>query len=602
MRGKATVFVVVLLVVILLQSTDIASFQGAPQTAATSTEPFRQPSYQDFVSELATEHYGPLLYRALYDPNIMNDAATSLSNGVDIDSVLPSDKGFVWEYVKMTHRPVTPKPFQSVGGILSLTKQLISIGLSRLHRDKQLSLMYARSVRSAASSSRSLPLFKRLIQRCLTAYATQFYIMMQLTIDAMDEVGQEKMTLKELKTKYDGSIDPLIVIMSKVTHITRPADIEGLLKRADVLVTEYMTKNHAAAASRDGSISTMFPLEYGWRHYKKNDIPNGKFWNSIRPTATCSTLFRLGEVVDGCRFLCNAEYLLSAGGSSEKKQKFFHKIAGFGSNNEYDWEVSLKNMFESSSRLTNDATHELGWITIFDCTIGAGQAREWLPLKELTERPIGFGHASRCLDADPNNLSVSLVMLKPLLRKSEAERINAKTIAANHSTVGELVTRYRVSDGAMKMVTSEEARWLDGPGGVRLFDELTILKWDVEGYEHNVLPRWARDELRCLAQTVPAKFRRGDNELIDSDVDCTEYFTPSLLNLELHRMGHTNNFGASIESAFRAHFTLLHAYSLGFVMVAQEKNHIDNCCYELAFVHVKHFVRSELWMVVGDDF
>ena len=61
-------------------------------------------------------------------------------------------------------------------------------------------------------------------------------------------------------------------------------------------------------------------------------------------------------------------------------------------------------------------------------------------------------------------------------------------------------------------------------------------------------------------------------------------------------MGHKYKHGSSKNGALRAHYLLLHYYALGFAMVASEKNHADNCCYEIVMVSGRHYVRSEAWM------
>jgi hypothetical protein len=435
--------------------------------------------------------------------------------------------------------------------------------------------------------------------------------MLQLAIDAMEASTKDE--LHKLQSKFPHA-DPLTVIMTRVSHKDKKG-VEALLQRPTSIVAEQITakgygktneKGEASGAlpqrqRTTGSIAPMFPLEYNMGHFDSQRPINGKFWNMIRPTVSCSSLVRLCEVPDGCRLLCNAEYIMQAGlartqtGDAEnrpKTNKYFHRIAGFGSNNEYDWETSLHRMFQKSIAHSNGETHEIGWITVFDCTLGFGR-REWAPPKELTESSIGFGHVTKCCDREPSDKSVSLGITKALLLKSEQERL-AKRSASEARTVGEQVTRYRVAEGAFLPKSPEDS-------GVRTFDDLTILKLDIEGYEFNVLPKWGRDELRCLAQQRPAVFAPGSSDLIDFAEDCQEYFTVSLLSMEFHRSGHKGDYGARLTGALRAHYTMLHAYSLGYVMVGQEKNHQDNCCYEVAWVHQRHFVRSEMWMLLGDE-
>jgi hypothetical protein len=549
-------------------------------------------SYQDFFLDLARMHYGPLLLDAIFDRDAINAAVVSMKDSSDDQSVIPSDSRYSWDIFKLRQRPVSPECFRTPADILRLSKVLISVGIGRFYRDKQLALMYRQ-----AESAGNLALFTRQVRKVMTAYASYFHTMMQLAIDTME--GAVKDELHHLQAKYP-SADPLTVIMTLVTHRMSSAGLEKLLQKPESTVAKQVEamgydKPQQAGPRAAGSIGPMFPLEYHMGHFDSQRPINGKFWNMIRPTASCSSLVRLCEVPDGCRLLCNAEYLMEAG-LSRGEGKHHHRIAGFGSNNEYDWEMSLNRMFQKSTALSRGAHHEIGWVTVFDCTLGSGR-RAWAPPKELTDSPIGFGHVTKCCDAMPSDKSVTLGITKALLLKSEQERIATKPATGDgFRTVGDLVTRYRVSDGSL----SQAAKSAGDTNSLRTFDDLTILKLDIEGYEFNVLPKWARDELHCLAQHRLTAFAGGANDLIDFAVDCQDYFTVSLLSMEFHRSGHKGDYGARLPGALRAHYTVLHAYSLGYVMVGQERNHQDNCCYEVAWAHQRHFVRSEMWMLLGD--
>jgi hypothetical protein len=243
----------------------------------------------------------------------------------------------------------------------------------------------------------------------------------------------------------------------------------------------------------------------------------------------------------------------------------------------------------------NHVIHALGWITVFDCTLGSG-ARAWSPPELLTTSPIGFGFASKCLDAESSSKSYSIRDLKAVLLSSEEDFIAGKM----HPDV----TRKNVSTEAKTVgrLHHQSVRTNSRSPSVRYFDGISLLKVDVEGYEFNAIPAWARDELRCMGQTQPKQFEAGSSALIDFEVAAKDYFSVSLLSMEFHRSGHKYPHGAGLRGALRAHYMLLHIYSLGFIMTGQEKNHQDNCCYELVWVHYRHFIRSEVWMVAGDTF
>jgi hypothetical protein len=40
---------------------------------------------------------------------------------------------------------------------------------------------------------------------------------------------------------------------------------------------------------------------------------------------------------------------------------------------------------------------------------------------------------------------------------------------------------------------------------------------------------------------------------------------------------------------------------LGFVMFDQERNHMNDCCFEMTFAHYRYFVLSEAWTALQDS-
>ena len=166
---------------------------------------------------------------------------------------------------------------------------------------------------------------------------------------------------------------------------------------------------------------------------------------------------------------------------------------------------------------------------------------------------------------------------------------------------GDTTVITRTSLNPIATPTEQAAARSKSWGAVRIFDDITILKVDVEGFEFNALPSWGRDELRNLAATSPDAFSQGARGILDFTKSTPKYNSVSLLSMEFHRMGHKGNYGATLRGAERSHYTMLHLYGLGFLMVGQERNHQDNCCFELAWAHYRHYVRSEMWMIFGDS-
>ena len=470
---------------------------------------------------------------------------------------------------------------------------------------------------------------------------------------------------------------------------------------------EQQSQRPAALANRGQYALQYFSnSDYGrWNKY----LVNGRFWNSIRPVVGCTALMKLCEEPDGCRHLCNLNYLLLAqpqppAQSSEpsaarngndgdshgapsppapkagKKahqhvmQQYAHQAIGFGSNNEYDWELGLVDAFKRAAPAgpagvllsvqqqqqqqksgSSSASplpffsfpNTIGRITVFDCTL-----KQWTPPAFLTEGAVGFGHASYCLglaDSSPlpavraaNGGSADGVAVVgfPSLRKfinSDGrfpnnyrdatnnndkannddgdgqrppnpflKRFPARSLIARNPNADKII-RHRQSGSA---ASAEDADDVIVPSPLFVdyttFDEVSVLKLDVEGFEHIAFPSFLRAELQDLglhyatggdgAGAGPAASPLRELRLIRFDTDAPDSPTISQLGMEFHRGGHKGPAGASYWGALRSHYSLMQLYGKGFLMFAQEKNPVDYCCYEIALAHYRHFVRSEVWL------
>jgi hypothetical protein len=601
-----------------------------PPSAGTSELLSPQPAslleYFRYFSSTMEDHLGSDLWAAVYDQDALGELARAAAAGT-----LGDDDRFVWHINKLRSPPVDPVPFSSPAAMLRLLKRLISVGIGRVHRDVEMAKLYAHTSSSQAASA----VFRRALLRVVESYVNYFFTVIQLTVDASNAPVREALSKAQQQSCEPIGADVMALLMTSVHHDTPLSTIAALLESsaADlstfVLEQQKHIRDSRGTGFRSGNrVLAMFPIEYDAESYGGQRPVNGKFWNMIRPTASCTSLVRLCEKPDGCRLLCNAEYLLHAGlqAPHQHMDEYHHRMAGFGSNNEYDWEMSLVKMFQRAKKgiapsasksnpfVSSDiVVHDIGWFTVFDCTLGSGN-RQWSPPDALTKSPIGFGYASKCLDAKASATAYGFGDVKRVLVESE--------IAAKEGRQHETITRRKVCPDTLATVIVDSSKdlahrsWVassrdGGATQVRLFDGLSILKVDVEGYEFNAIPEWARDELRnlgatsgatdALAKGTASGSNDGKNLLIDFEHAIDSYFSVSLLSMEFHRSGHKYNHGASLRGAQRSHYTLLNIYSLGFLMAGQEKNHQDNCCYELVWVHYRHFVRSEIWMAVGDS-
>ena len=385
----------------------------------------------------------------------------------------------------------------------------------------------------------------------------------------------------------------------------------------------------------------LFGLEYQTNlpYTGSGAIVNGRFWNTIRPTVGCASIHKQCEEPDGCRYFCNLDYMLAVDGfktspfSSTRspdappgRDRYGHQVIGFGSNNEYDWEVSLAGAFERANRAfagtaaeaktpgdgePDHHTNILGRVTVFDCTV-----KNWSPPKQLTGVEVGFGHGTYCLDNRlnlPRNMysAGSSTISFPFLKHLLADMWSSNPLK---------VRRYTTPDVGPQGVPPIEHKEADDTQLITpppffnplVFDEVSIMKLDVEGFEHRTLPQWLTSELSDLGRTRLERWRQasvphprgsrvrdsGGGHLIAFDTEAPSTFTVSHYGMELHRLGHKDNRAASYAGALRTHYTLMQLYALGFAMFGQEKNPTDYCCYEIGMVHYRHYVRSETWHAI----
>lgn len=95
---------------------------------------------------------------------------------------------------------------------------------------------------------------------------------------------------------------------------------------------------------------------------------------------------------------------------------------------------------------------------------------------------------------------------------------------------------------------------------------ISLLKIDVEAWEHVVFPDWLQDIMMHDAS-----------------------FSVNQIQIEFHRWGHDSVSGTSPVGQLHAHYWMLHMYALGFLPIAKERNYWGACCYEFAFVNVTWF-------------
>ena len=132
---------------------------------------------------------------------------------------------------------------------------------------------------------------------------------------------------------------------------------------------------------------------------------------------------------------------------------------------------------------------------------------------------------------------------------------------------------------------------------------------DVESFEFVAVPRWLQVELgligKQLANTITTtktekmmdsqkQNLRESSPLVDFSA-LPGMITVEQLQTEIHRRGHKNKKGSTFVGSLWLQWLLLNYHALGFVSVANEKNHVDNCCFEAVFVNYRYYITSETW-------
>ncbi|CUG44279.1 Hypothetical protein, putative [Bodo saltans] len=563
------------------------------------------PYHQWFLNTLRSS-FGFAISDAVYNPEMFN--------------LLARDRGQknIWKhrdefvFATMKEPPRVPTHFHNISNVLWWNKQLTTVAISKLSRDSEMEALYARVAQDP--NHLKLQLFERTIVRALSAQVQYFHTVLQLAVDT-DVSDEMKRVLQQLASRHQG-LDPLVLLSGWIGPGTSIHAINELFNSPATLLTnvvsqraqEVQAANKRRAQATTAPSQALFPLRYDDVAYNRANPLNGKFWNMIRPTAGCSSVVRLCEVADGCRLFCNPEYFLHAGGAGGVAP-YFHRFIGMGCNNDYEWENSVVSLFSGASAQSNSTTHRIGWFTAMDCslTVGPGK-RQWRVPEALQSAPIGFGAVSLCADGTKSGDNIiTLPEVKAFQLKAETTWIDPTTSQpiARHAAHPDAIAAAKRNAGndhhRITMVRRQSNTATVASSSPRLFDGVSILKMDIEGFEWNVIPKWLEDELRSIGNVVPSAVAVDSTTAINFEEAVPDYFSVSLLALEFHRVGHKQLYGAAAIGALRAHWLMLHIYALGFVLIGNEKNEMDQCCFEHAYVHVRHFVRSEMWMVLRDD-
>lgn len=603
--------------------------------------------YHDWFVTLLQDNFGRAVADAVYDPDLFNTMVTSL--------VHTGGTAYKWRELDdlsdprdLSEMPTKPETFDTPAKMLWWAKRLTTAGLSKISRDVELQRLFIRLCTDPERKLKMKFLEKPTLQ-AMSAQIQYFHTVLQLMIDT-NLTPETKLAYSALVKGHRG-MDVLVLVSGWLNHTASSQDIHQLLESPDALAGVVNQRLQDLLRSTDEKkkvkpSQSIFPLNYEDKTYFESLQSNSKFWSMLRPTAGCSSTTRICEIAEGCRYVCNPEYLLHAGrraasSSTEEVQKqpqpYQHRIIGMGSNNEYNWELSLLSLFgvsattSSSSNIStteedekrtthvNDdasSTNRIGWLSAFDCanTVAAGD-RQWNVPKLLQEATVGFAAASVCGGGSRKEASDYLAAkaMKALQLKFET--------TWGQEFIGQSVMRFKahpqaIASAKQRLASGKDVDTIDkftmsqkrSTSGKDLisplwFDALTILKIDTAGAEWKFIPAWIRGELHGVGAHSPARaVEKGSTDVIDFAASASDFFTVSLFSLQFHRLGSSEDaHGYSAAGALRAHLLSLQVQGLGFIMVAHESDERGNCCYENTYVHVRHFIKSEVWMALRDD-
>ena len=123
------------------------------------------------------------------------------------------------------------------------------------------------------------------------------------------------------------------------------------------------------------ALSTFSRLAQTYNGLRGKDL--NELWTRVFPVIQCSYLERLCDEPDGCRYVCNHRHLIPP-----------LTVVAVGSNNEWDYEVSLINTYGPKSIASLD---------VFDCTVDAVKLSPPSTVSALS----GFKFHHVCLAGDP---------------------------------------------------------------------------------------------------------------------------------------------------------------------------------------------------------
>jgi len=298
----------------------------------------------------------------------------------------------------------------------------------------------------------------------------------------------------------------------------------------------------------------------------------------------CFSMTRECERPEGCRFVCNDEFILWAPNADGSPRH--HVFISAGSNGEFDWETTWLHKFKQVSRSGN----HLDVLLTMDCTMlivkppeesearklcfdsrSCRATRLWVAPPELTNNTlVQWLQARVCVGVHQQHGALTIpgafrFMDSVLLEEPQRES-GERWDYYNYTTAS------LVSEVLVYHPTSRTVHTSTRPGRV------TLLKVDVEYGEYKAFWDWLKEA---------------------HDVHGTSIREVDQIQLEIHRFPRDSSTLPSSVPRAAAWFDSLEMslLNLGFVTVRHERNGYGYCCSEVVLVHYRYFLESELWMM-----
>jgi hypothetical protein len=272
------------------------------------------------------------------------------------------------------------------------------------------------------------------------------------------------------------------------------------------------------------------------------------------------------------------------------------QLVSLGSNNEFDWEDSMISLLKTTNT-------PLSGISTFDCTLAGGVKPSPIVSRLISEDQNLFHFYPFCIgiadeEVDVFSVARSKQALLSTNRKSSSPSSQNQGAAISLAELDSLLKneqQHKHQSSKKKRNNNNNVDDLApfSSSFVRNFPgkRVSILKMDIESFEFVAVPRWLQVEMALAGKQQ----QKSSSSTMMFDFSSLPIMNVEQIQTEIHRRGHKNKKAAAFAGAMWLQWLLLNYHALGFLVVSNEKNHVDNCCFEAVMVHYRYYVASQSW-------